>query len=165
MLWPNTMTKSNLGQGKGFFHSVYQWKKLGQEVKQKSGCRSWCRGHGGCCWLVCSHGLFSLFTEPSTTCPGMAPPQWSSGALRHQSLIKKMPYSFGYSPTLWRHFLNWGSLLSDDSRLCQTGIKLACTYGKILRGMHLCLGITKCVTMNKTTRHKASSLKKNVQSY
>jgi hypothetical protein len=42
-------------------------------------------------------------------------------ALPHWSLIKKMPYSL----ILWRCILNWGSLLSDDSRLCEVDIKLA----------------------------------------
>jgi hypothetical protein len=29
--------------------------------------------------------------------------------------------------TLWRHFLNWGFLLSESSSLCQVDIKLAST--------------------------------------
>jgi hypothetical protein len=53
----------------------------------------------------------------------MAPPimGW---ALPHQALIK-MPYSLAYSPILWRHFLNFSSLLlSDDFSLHQVDIKL-----------------------------------------
>ena len=38
-----------------------------------------------------------------------------------------MPYRSVYSPILWRHFLNWGSLLSDESSVCHTNIKLAST--------------------------------------
>ena len=32
------------------------------------------------------------------------------------------------SPSLWRHFLNWSSLLSEDYSLCQVDIKLASTF-------------------------------------
>lgn len=46
-------------------------------------------------------------------------------ALPHQFPIKKMPHRLPYSPILWRHFLNWISLLSDDFRLRQVDIKLA----------------------------------------
>jgi hypothetical protein len=63
-------------------------------------------------WLA-SHDFFSLFSlEPRTTSPGIALPimDW---ALSHWSLIEKMPYSC----ISWRHFLNWGSYLSDDSSL------------------------------------------------
>lgn len=49
--------------------------------------------------------------SPATTC-------WS---LSHQSLLKKM----FYSQILWRNFLNWYSLLSDNSGLCQVNTKLA----------------------------------------
>ena len=45
-------------------------------------------------------------------------------ALPHQSLIKESPYRTAYSLITWRHFLHWGSLVSDDSSLCQADIKL-----------------------------------------
>jgi hypothetical protein len=32
-----------------------------------------------------------------------------------------------YNPILWKHFLNWGSLLFDDYILDQVDIKLAST--------------------------------------
>lgn len=45
--------------------------------------------------------------------------------LPHKSLIKKnMPYRIIYNPILWGHFLNLGSLLSDDCSLFQVGINL-----------------------------------------
>jgi len=36
-----------------------------------------------------------------------------------------MPYRLAYNPILWRHFLHWESLLSDDFSLCQVDIKLS----------------------------------------
>jgi hypothetical protein len=51
-------------------------------------------------------------------------------ALLHKSLIKKTPYRLAYSPIIWEHFLNWGSLLSDDFSLCQVDIKLSSTDAK-----------------------------------
>ena len=76
-----------------------------------------------CCLLACSHDLLSLLLiESRTTCPEIIPLTvgWT---LPHWSLIKKTPYS----QILWRHFLNWGSLLSGDFGLCQVGIKPAST--------------------------------------
>ena len=55
-------------------------------------------------------------------------PQW---ALLHQSQIGKMSHSFAYSQILWGYFLNWNSLLSDDSSLYQIDIKLASTNTKM----------------------------------
>ena len=84
----------------------------------------------GCCLLACHHGLLSLLwkkkeeEEPRTTTLGMAPPilGW---ALPDHSLIKKIPYS----QIWWRNFLNWGSLLSDNSSLYQVDIRLVSTEG------------------------------------
>jgi hypothetical protein len=42
------------------------------------------------------------------------------GALPHQPLADKMPYS----RNIWKHLLNCGSLLSDDSSSCYIDIKL-----------------------------------------
>lgn len=42
--------------------------------------------------------------------------------------IKKMSYSFVYSLILWREFLCWGFLISDDSNLFKIDIKLIDTY-------------------------------------
>jgi hypothetical protein len=67
----------------------------------------------GAAYWPSSHGLLSLL-ELGTTSSGMAPPTigW---ALPHWSLIEKMCYSW----ISWRHFINWGSFLSDDISLCQ----------------------------------------------
>lgn len=61
-----------------------------------------------------------------TTSPGMIPPKMG-WAFPHQSLIKTILYKFACSIVLWKHFLNWGSLLLDDSSLCQVNIKLTST--------------------------------------
>ena len=68
----------------------------------------------GCCLLACSSWLsqpacYRTHDHQSRGGPthnGLGPP--------HQSLIKKMPYSLALR-RLWRHFLNWGSSLSEDS--------------------------------------------------
>jgi hypothetical protein len=68
-----------------------------------------------------------LPTEPShqpSACFLIAPRRVSPGmalhtmgwTLPHQPLTKKMHYSFACSLILWRHFLNWGTVLSDDPR-------------------------------------------------
>lgn len=44
-------------------------------------------------------------------------------ALPHQPRIKNMLFMLAYSPTLWKHFLNWESLFSDESSLCEVDIK------------------------------------------
>ena len=75
----------------------------------------------GCCLLACSA---CCVIERRTTSPGMAPPTMG-WALPYQSLIKEIPYRLAYSPILWRHFLNWGFLLSDDFSLCQLDIKMS----------------------------------------
>jgi hypothetical protein len=77
--------------------------------------RSWCNDYGG----MLLTGLFHLacsacfLKELRTTNLRMAPPTMS-WALPHWSLIEKMPYSW----ISWRHFLNWGFFLPDDSHLC-----------------------------------------------
>ena len=73
-------------------------------------------------WLVPLACSACFLTEPRTTSPWMAPPTmvW---ALSHQSPIKKMPYRLTYNPILWMHFLDWGSLLSDDYSSGQVDIK------------------------------------------
>ena len=52
-------------------------------------------------------------------------PDWAGPA---PSVTKKMPFSW----ILWKRFLNWGSLLSDDSSLCQGDIKLVRTINRAL---------------------------------
>ena len=58
-----------------------------------------------------------LCIKPRASWPGMTPYtiDWS---LPHQSLIKKTPYRFACSLFSWRHFPNWGSILSNDFSLC-----------------------------------------------
>jgi hypothetical protein len=66
-------------------------------------------------WMVCSVCLFTLLlVEPRPKQPNVSIPTiyW---ALPPQSLIKKMSYKLAYSLFLWKHFLNWGALLSGDS--------------------------------------------------
>lgn len=48
-------------------------------------------------------------------------------ALSHQSLIK----TIAYSHILWRHFLTWGSLCSDDLVWVKLTLKLASKQGNL----------------------------------
>jgi len=62
LLWQNTMTKSNLGGGVYSLMvpqngSLSKAVRAGTHAGQEPGGRSWCRGHGGCCLLVCSAEL------------------------------------------------------------------------------------------------------------
>jgi hypothetical protein len=85
-------------------------------------------------WLT-SPGFLSLPSiEPRTISPVMAPPTlgWS---LSYWSLIEKMPYNWNS----WRHFLNWGSFLSDDSSLCQVGTEKQPVKGLIIISSFICI--------------------------
>ena len=90
--------------------------RTGTHTGQEAGGRSWCRGHGG----VLLTGLLPVacstcfLIEPRTTRAGMTPPTMG-WALPHWSVIEKMPHSW----VSWKHFLNWGPFLSDDSSLGQ----------------------------------------------
>lgn len=53
----------------------------------------------------------------------------------------KMPYVLAYSPVSWRHLLSGGSLLSNDSNLCQTDTKQDGTGMEIL----ICRTYCPCV--------------------
>ena len=44
--------------------------------------------------------------------------------------IETVPSRLAFSLILWRCFLRWDSLLSDDSSLCQVDIKLSSVPGK-----------------------------------
>lgn len=90
---------------------------IGPETGQEPGGRSRCRGCGGearspqaclACFLI----------QSRTSRPGTAPPTMG-WALPHQSIIKKRPYRLACSPILWKCFLDQGSFLPDDFRLCQ----------------------------------------------
>jgi hypothetical protein len=59
---------------------------------------------------------WSLCLAQPVTAPGPAAQGWHHA---HQSLTGKMLCWLAYSPVSWRQFHNWGSLLLDDSNLCQ----------------------------------------------
>lgn len=63
----------------------------------------------GCCLLACSNGWLSLFSFKTPWCPMVAPPTMVCSL--HQLLVEKMSNRLG--SVLWRHFLNWNSLLSE----------------------------------------------------
>jgi hypothetical protein len=77
-----------------------------------------------CCLVACSSWLAQpvFLKKPGppasdgTTCKGLGNPQW-------RSLINGLDYSL----TIWKHFVNWGSLLSDDLSLCQIDVILVNT--------------------------------------
>ena len=102
--------------------------RTGTQTGQKPGGRSWCR----CCEGMLLTGLLRMacsvcsLIESRTSNLLMAPPTMGL-ALSQPPLIKTTPYRFTFSWILWKHFLNWGSLLSDDSSLCQVDIKVAST--------------------------------------
>lgn len=52
-------------------------------------------------------------------------PSKAGWGLPHQSLIKKIFSRLAYSPIGRRHFLHWGSYLSNNPSLCQIDIKLS----------------------------------------
>ena len=61
------------------------------------------------CWTC-------FFIKLKTNSPGMVMHTMVC-TLPDQSLIKKIPYRLACSLILWRHFLNWGSLHTDNSNL------------------------------------------------
>ena len=101
--------------------------RTGIQTCQEPDSRNWCRGHGGVLLtgllLVACSALLSYRTQD---CQPRGGPTMG-WARPYQSLIKKMSYGYLLSPILWRHFLNRGSLLSDDSRLYHIDIKVAST--------------------------------------
>ena len=92
--------------------------RTGTQAGLELGSLSWCRGHKGV--LLTGLLLPLVFStccfKDGTTSSGMAPPIVSK-ALLHWSVIEKMPYIW----ISWRHILNWGSFLSEDSSLSQVG--------------------------------------------
>lgn len=64
----------------------------------------------------------SFLIELSTTRLVMTSPtmDW---ALPHQSQLKKVPYILVCTLVLWKHFLNWGFLLSNNFNLHQVYMK------------------------------------------
>ena len=88
---------------------------MGTQAGQDPGGRSWCWGYGG----VLLTGLLSMacwvciLTEPRTIIPEMVPATMG---------LDPPPLITNWENTLqlisWRHFLNWGSLLSNYSSRC-----------------------------------------------
>ena len=80
--------------------------------------------------------LACFLIEPRSTSPWVEPPTmgWASPS---QSLLKRIPYRPAYNLILWRYFLNWVSLLSDDFSLWQFDIKLPRTLYVVV---WICLG-------------------------
>jgi hypothetical protein len=77
---------------------------------------------------------------PRTTSPGAAAPI-IDGLVLPTSIINKKTKAV-YSLILWKHFINGGFLLSDDSNICQVDIKLAST---MLPGRVVSLVIPACL--------------------
>jgi hypothetical protein len=71
-------------------------------------------------------GFLSLYSYRTQDYQSGSAPPTMGWALPHQSLVEQMSYRFAYSLILWRHFLSWDFLLSDNSNLCQVDIKLVC---------------------------------------
>jgi hypothetical protein len=113
--WP----KASCGE-KGLFclHfqvTVYHWGKSGQELKQGKNLEAGTdtEATGERCLLACYQDHQA---RGGATHNGLA--------LVCRSWIKKMTYRLAHSPVSYRHFLSWGSSISDDdSSLCQTDIK------------------------------------------
>lgn len=82
--------------------------RTGTQTKHHPGGRSLYRGRGRGAAYYC------FLIEPRRPSPGMEPPSmcWP---LPHGALNEKMLYSW----IGWRHLLNRGQFLSDDSCLCQ----------------------------------------------
>jgi hypothetical protein len=107
----NITTKKQVGEERVYsaYTSILLFITKGSQDwnSNRSGSRSWCRGHGG----MLLTGLLSYRSQDDqprdvTTHNGPSHP-WS--------LIEKMPYSW----ISWRHFLKGGSFLCDNSSLCQ----------------------------------------------
>ena len=108
-----TVNKSDLGR-KGFILLTLSGISEGSEDRiLETGTKE------AACWLAQPGFLGHRTTSPGVKLPTMG---WS---LQHQSLIRKMTFRLTY--ILWRHFLNWCSLLLHYSSLCQADIELVST--------------------------------------
>ena len=127
-LWRNTMTKQHIVEVRVYlpYSSLFFWyssisfiiegmhdrnsrkaRVKGQELVQRP-------------WRTAGYRLASLGSI--TISSGMALPTMGWAFPNLQNAYKLSYYLF-----LWRHFLNYDSLLSDDFSLCQVDIKLAST--------------------------------------
>ena len=88
-----------------FLRTAHHKRKSGQELKhgRDPEAEADAEAMEGCCFTDLLPTAFSVFflIQSRTTRPNMATPTMG-WALLHQSLIKKMAYSW----ILWRHFLN-----------------------------------------------------------
>ena len=117
------MTNSNM-EKKGFisltvlYLIVHHQNKWGQKPKQGRNLETLADAEATekNYWLSPKTWSTWFHVGPRITGPVVASPSMS-WTLSHLSLIKKMPYSLAYRTILQGHFLNWGSLLIDDSNL------------------------------------------------
>ena len=117
----NTMTKNNQGRS-GFIWLMYPESQSTEgsqgretQTEEEPGSRSWGRGHAG----VLLTGLLSLLSYSTQHCP----PSPHTSITNQENALQACPL-------LWRYFLNWGSLLSDDSSLHKVDIKLGSSSGE-----------------------------------
>lgn len=78
--------------------------------------------------LLCLVLFFLIWSRMTCSRLALSTVIWASS---HQSLTKKMPDRLASWPVLWRHFLNWEILFSNDSNLCHVGIKLTSRQGTV----------------------------------
>ena len=125
LLQRNTMTKKQLGGGKGLLTctSTLLFIIEGSQDGKSNRTGSWRQELMQMPWRGAAYWLpLRFLIEPRMTRQGMASPT-TGWALCNQSRIK-CSTGLSYSLTLRRHFLNYHSFLSDDSSLCQVDIKL-----------------------------------------
>jgi hypothetical protein len=138
LVW-NTMTKSNLGK-EGFIwltlpHLCLSLKEVRtgtdragtwrQELMQ----RPW---NEAAYWLA-SHGLLRLLSYSTQGQQPRNGPTHNVLGPSPSSIVKKIPCSHPYTQLLWRHFLNWGSCLSDDYLVSSWCEIIQHSYCSILR--------------------------------
>jgi hypothetical protein len=78
-----------------------------------TGSRSWCWGHGRCCFFGLLLIVLLRLLMESRNISGVRPFTTHSPP-PPLSITKTMPYRLTYSWITWRHFLIWDVLLSDD---------------------------------------------------
>ena len=102
-------------------HHPKQW---GQGLKQGRNLEAGADAEAmeGCCLLSCSSGPPVQGWHPHN---GLLHPH------PYQSLIKKIPCRLACSLILWRYFLRWGYLLSDDSSLGQVDMNIPAQFSHI----------------------------------
>lgn len=112
----DSMTKSNFGLQ--LHLTGYHWRHSGQELKVET--------MGECHALACSSWISQLAFLHSLD-------QLLRGDTFHNGLgpfssinqEKKCPYRLPYSPSGWKSFLSWSSIIQNGSTLCQTEVNIA----------------------------------------